>query len=84
MELLWRIVEETEIPITQMYPTHMGGRGEALLAEGLKWIQRGGTIDLTCGDKTPQAIKSLVEGGAKLSNITISSDAYGIVFKDPI
>ncbi len=34
MDLLWRIVDETEIPITQMYPTHMCGRGEALLREG--------------------------------------------------
>lgn len=35
MDLLWRVVNETEIPITQMYPTHMCGRGEALLREGI-------------------------------------------------
>jgi len=34
LDLLWQIVSETEIPITQMYPTHMSGRGQRLVEEG--------------------------------------------------
>jgi len=36
---LWQIVNTTPIPITQMVPTHMAGRGKPLLEDGKKWIK---------------------------------------------
>lgn len=45
--------------------------------KGVKWVKRGGTIDLTCGDETPEACVFIKENGGDISRITISSDAYG-------
>jgi len=47
-------VDQTELPITQMLPTHMSGRGPALLEDGKQWIRRGGFVDFTadCADET--------------------------------
>ncbi len=44
-------MEQTPIPITQMYPTHISGRGQALIDEGKKWIKSGGYLDMTADDK---------------------------------
>lgn len=40
-------MEKTELPITQMLPTHMSSRGLALLEEGKKWVRKGGYLDFT-------------------------------------
>ena len=44
------ILEETEIPIKTIRPTHVNRR-EELLLEAFDYAKRGGRIDLTCGMK---------------------------------
>lgn len=77
INLLWEIIEKTNIPITQFLPTHMT-RTEELFNEGKKWLQKGGFIDITANKKV---VKNLNEAyKEKLPfNITISSDGYGSI-----
>jgi beta-aspartyl-dipeptidase (metallo-type) len=86
LELFFRLIEETEIPITQLIPTHCN-RNLELLEESIQLIQRGGYIDLTADlDPDPPegghisvaaAIRLCKEKNASLTNITVSSDANG-------
>lgn len=86
LEMFFRLIEETEIPITQLIPTHCNRNAE-LLEESFQFIQRGGYIDLTADlDPDPPegdhislatAIRACKEKNAPLTNITVSSDANG-------
>jgi beta-aspartyl-dipeptidase (metallo-type) len=86
LEMFFRLIEETEIPITQLIPTHCN-RNRELLEESIQFIQRGGYIDLTADiDPDPSeeghlsvatAIRLCKEENASLTNITVSSDANG-------
>jgi beta-aspartyl-dipeptidase (metallo-type) len=86
LEMFFRLIEETEIPITQLIPTHCNRNAE-LLEESIQFIQRGGYIDLTADlDPNPPegghislaaAIRACKEKNAPLTNITVSSDANG-------
>lgn len=40
----------TEIPVTQILPTHMA-RSSALVQDGAQWLQDGGWLDFTAGDQ---------------------------------
>lgn len=74
------ILEETEIPMKTIRPTHVNRR-EELLEEAFDYAKVGGKIDLTCGIKdhfTPgKCIKMALEKSVPRENITISSDGYG-------
>jgi beta-aspartyl-dipeptidase (metallo-type) len=86
LELLFRLIEETEIPITQVIPTH-SNRNPGLLSEAIKFMGLGGFIDLTADeDPDPQdqghlsvasSIQLCQENRAPLSHLTISSDSNG-------
>jgi beta-aspartyl-dipeptidase (metallo-type) len=86
LEMLFRLIKETEIPATQVIPTHVN-RNTKLFAEAIKFIQSGGFIDLTAGDDPEarggsevsigKAIRILLENKASLSQVTISSDSNG-------
>jgi len=83
---LLKIVEETEIPITQFTPTHIN-RNESLLEDGIKFAKMGGIIDITSGVspktgvrksvKPSRAVKYCLENGVKIESITMSSDGNG-------
>lgn len=74
------ILEETEIPIKTIRPTHVN-RKEKLLLESFDYAKRGGIIDLTCGMKKNleprNCIKMAIKNNVPIENITISSDGYG-------
>lgn len=74
------IVENTDIPITVIRPTHVN-RKESLLLQSYDYAKRGGIIDLTCGifdDMSPsEAVIRAEKKRVPLENITISSDGYG-------
>lgn len=83
---LFEIVDSTEIPITQIVPTHLN-RNRNLFAESLTWGKRGGFIDITSGVspasgvkvsvKPSTAIKEALAAGVALEQITMSSDGNG-------
>jgi beta-aspartyl-dipeptidase (metallo-type) len=84
--MIFEILEETEIPITQFTPTHIN-RNLYLLEDGIKFAKMGGMIDMTSGVypdsegimsfKSSGAIKYCLEHGVPIENITMSSDGNG-------
>jgi len=48
LEILFRLVRETEIPVTQVIPTHIS-RNRPLFEQGLEWVAAGGSVDITVG-----------------------------------
>lgn len=86
LELLLRLLRETEIPAGQVIPTHVN-RTRELMEEALSFARAGGTIDLTAGE-TPEdetstaltveeAIRLCLEEKIPLTRVTISSDGHG-------
>ncbi len=86
LEMLFRLIRETEIPVTQLVPTHML-RNRELFEEGLEWVLAGGAIDVTAGpDPDPAAdpdvsleecVARFRKDGLPLGRIMVSSDANG-------
>jgi len=81
MDYLFRLVRETEIPITQVVPTHVA-RTEALLEEATEYARQGGTVDLTATEpglgwrvSSQEAVSRLLQAGVPLERITFSSDS---------
>jgi beta-aspartyl-dipeptidase (metallo-type) len=84
--MLFRLIRETEIPPTQVIPTHVNRNGE-LFEEAMAFALAGGYIDLTAGpepatgDKSEvsieRAIALCLERQVPLTRITISSDSNG-------
>ncbi len=86
LETLVRLIRETEIPVTQLVPTHML-RNRELFEEGLVWVRAGGAIDVTAGpDPDPgtdpdvsleECVARFRKDGLPLARIMVSSDANG-------
>jgi len=86
MDYLRRLGKETEIPITQLAPTHCN-RNRRLLEEAIAFAKSGGRIDLTAGTEPSQesdddlsvetAIINLREAGVPSELVTVSSDGNG-------
>lgn len=79
LQMLFDILEETEIPITQFTPTHIN-RNPSLLEDGIKFAKMGGMIDMTSSVlaiKSSQAIRYCIANGVSIDNITMSSDGNG-------
>ncbi len=90
LDYLFRMMNETLIPIAHFLPTHVNRNG-MLFEQACNYLQKGGYIDLTAGfipsKADPEcvasydALKKLVDTGADISRVTMSSDAYG---SDPV
>ncbi len=88
LEYLFRLIRETELPATQVIPTHVT-RNPDLFAESLDWVGKGGYVDVTIGpDPDPAtepdvafetALTAFMDKGLPLEHITASSDANGSV-----
>ncbi|MGA2361275.1 MAG: beta-aspartyl-peptidase [Candidatus Aminicenantales bacterium] len=86
LEILFRIVRETEIPPTQVVPTHIT-RNRELFEDGLEWVRAGGSIDVSAGpDPDPAAdpdvsleecVARFKKDGLPLGRIMVSSDGNG-------
>jgi beta-aspartyl-dipeptidase (metallo-type) len=83
LEPVRRIVRETEIPITQIIPTHCN-RNPELLQQALDFAAAGGRIDLTAGIghhppsmTVVEAVSRAVAAGVPLERISVSSDGNG-------
>lgn len=86
LDLIYKVVEGSAIPITQFLPTHMN-RSEELFVSSFDYVKRGGYIDLTTST-TPQClaegevkcslgIKRILETVGSIDNLTLSSDGQG-------
>jgi beta-aspartyl-dipeptidase (metallo-type) len=86
LSLLRRIVEETEIPVTQFLPTHIN-RNPSLFQEGIEYAKAGGLVDFTSSTvpafleegevKCGTALRRMLEAGVEVSSITFTSDGQG-------
>ncbi|CAG9466297.1 unnamed protein product [Pedinophyceae sp. YPF-701] len=76
LDPLFKVLETTDLPISQFLPTHMS-RTSVLLEHGQKWIKMGGCIDMTAGNATVKALQAYASAGVDLSRVSISTDAYG-------
>ncbi|MDP2875098.1 MAG: beta-aspartyl-peptidase [Holophaga sp.] len=86
LEILRRILKETEIPASQFLPTHIN-RNPHLFEEGIAYAKSGGYVDFTtstvqaylddgevpCG----QALRRMLEAGVDPGHITFTSDGQG-------
>ncbi|WP_055668793.1 beta-aspartyl-peptidase [Desnuesiella massiliensis] len=86
LEFLYRMLEDTEIPIKQIVPTHIN-RSIDLFKSGVEYAKRGGYLDLTTSSdpehleenevKASKALKMLLEEGIPIEQIMFSSDGQG-------
>lgn len=88
MDLIERIVNETEIPATQLLPTHVN-RNEMLFQKSIEYAKNGGYVDFTgnedidywetiCDEvRVCTGIKRMLDAGVDDSHFTISSDGQG-------
>ncbi|MGB8952678.1 MAG: beta-aspartyl-peptidase [Candidatus Aminicenantales bacterium] len=86
LEMIFRLIKETEIPPTQVIPTHVN-RNRALLEEAIDFVLAGGYVDLTAGISSEEekdtdvsvetAVRRCLERKAPLSHISVSSDSNG-------
>lgn len=84
LEYFFRLLEESELPATQVIATH-ANRNRRLFSQALEWVRRGGYIDLTCGPEpcdpdevsVPEALGQIKTLGLPLTRVTVSSDANG-------
>ena len=86
LSLLWRILDETEIPATQILPTHIN-RNPTLFQEGIAYAKAGGLVDLTTSTvpafleegEVPcsRGLCAMLEAGVDAAHITFTSDGQG-------
>jgi len=88
LEMLFRAVKETEIPVTQFLPTHIN-RNPELFEEGIRYAKEGGYIDFTASEdpdfweeqdgevRFSKGLRRILDEGISLDNFTISSDGQG-------
>ena len=86
LEYLFKMIEQSEIPSTQISPTHMS-RTKELLEAGVEWAKVGGFVDLTTSSDpdhleegellASQGLKYLLNKGVSIDNITFTSDGNG-------
>lgn len=86
LSLLRRIVDETEIPVSQFLPTHIN-RNPALFDEGIAWAKRGGQVDLTTSTvpaflaegevKCSAGLRRMLDAGVDITRVTFTSDGQG-------
>lgn len=86
LSYLIRMAEETEIPVTQVLPTHINRSGE-VFEDGIRFAKLGGYVDLTTSTdpdyvyegeiKASTGIKLLLQNEISPEQITLSSDGQG-------
>lgn len=86
LNMIFKLKENTEIPVSQLLPTHIN-RNIDLFNEGIKLVKEGGFIDLTTscdpdnmeeGEvRASKGLKMAYDLGADLNRITFSSDGNG-------
>lgn len=83
LKVLEDVVENTDIPIRQFYPTHIN-RNPHLFEAGIQFAQKGGYVDFTTSTipkfleegevKCSTALKKMLTMGVDISQITFTSD----------
>ncbi|PFO82741.1 beta-aspartyl-peptidase [Bacillus cereus] len=84
-EMIYELIDETDLPISLFSPTHIN-RNARLLEASIEFAKRGGLVDITSNINlmtegktvTPsKVLMYLLNHGVDINRITISSDANG-------
>lgn len=86
LNYVFDLIDKTEIPATQLLPTHINRNGK-LYEEGLEYVKKGGFIDLTTscdlenlgeGEiRAGEGLKKYIDKELPIEHITFSSDGNG-------
>lgn len=83
LSLLEKVVETTDLPLSQFLPTHIN-RNKPLFEAGLNYAKKGGYVDFTTSTiskfleqgevKCSKGLKKMLEAGVPIEQITFTSD----------
>jgi beta-aspartyl-dipeptidase (metallo-type) len=73
---LHQLLEQYEIPASQLYATHIT-RSQALVDDAIALSNKGVYVDITCSDDTKEWIEYFKKHGGKMDHLTLSSDGNG-------
>ncbi|WP_053363186.1 beta-aspartyl-peptidase [Bacillus sp. FJAT-27251] len=83
LKVIEQVVEQTDIPIRQFYPTHIN-RNPHLFEAGIEYAKKGGYVDFTTSTipqfleegevKCSTGLKRMLGAGVDISQITFTSD----------
>ncbi|MGV2939808.1 beta-aspartyl-peptidase [Mesobacillus sp. LC4] len=83
LQLIEEVIENTDIPIRQFYPTHIN-RNPHLFEAGIEYAKKGGWVDFTTSSipkfleegevKCSVALKRMLDAGVGIGQITFTSD----------
>ena len=86
LKYLFDLIDKTEIPPTQLLPTHIN-RNKDLFEMGLEYVKKGGVIDLTTSCdlehlekseiRAGEALKVFIDQNLPIEHLTFSSDGNG-------
>jgi beta-aspartyl-dipeptidase (metallo-type) len=86
LDYIFDLIDKTEIPATQLLPTHINRNGK-LFEQGLEYVKKGGFIDLTTscdlnnlneGElRAGEGLKKYIDKKLPIEHITFSSDGNG-------
>jgi beta-aspartyl-dipeptidase (metallo-type) len=86
LSYLDRMEKETDIPLTQLVPTHIN-RSHALFKKAIAYAKKGGFVDFTTSTtgqfleggemKCSKGLKIMIDEGVDIGNISFTSDAQG-------
>lgn len=82
LNLLFKLIEESDFPIEMFVPTHIN-RNKNLFEQGREYLKAGGFIDITAGESSdkgyslPDALEIIIKENKYQNNITVSSDGNG-------
>lgn len=90
LDFIFKVIEESEIPPTQLIPTHIN-RNNLLFQRGIKYVKKGGYIDLTTSTYegfleegellASEGLKLFLDEGLNIEHITFTSDGNGSIPK---
>ncbi|MCM3718629.1 beta-aspartyl-peptidase [Fictibacillus phosphorivorans] len=86
LSLIEEVIETTDLPISQFYPTHIN-RNSYVFEAGIEYAKKGGYVDFTTSTtkqfieegevKCSTGLKRMLEAGVPIERITFTSDAQG-------
>ena len=85
LQPLFELLDNVGLPIRQIVPTHVNRRAPEMIADAVKFARMGGTLDFSAnlsqrsgsvtGLNPDEAVRSVLDAGVPLDQITLSSDA---------
>ncbi|MDR7071916.1 beta-aspartyl-peptidase [Fictibacillus barbaricus] len=86
LSLIEEVIETTDLPVSQFYPTHIN-RNSYIFEAGIQYAKKGGIVDFTTSTtkqfieegevKSSVGLKRMIDAGVPVEQITFTSDAQG-------